>query len=184
MDDKRIVKMLWMRIEDALNLLALKYGKRLLLTAGNILHNPQDAEEAVSDTYLAVWNTVPPERPDPLCAYVLRIGKNAALKLLRSRSAQKRNSQYDLSLDELAECIPSDTLEQTLDAKLLGQTIDRFLGTLSADNRALFLRRYWFGDSVQDIARDLLLTPQTASVRLHRLRKQLKDYLYKEGIFL
>lgn len=184
MDDKRIVKMLWLRIEDALNLLAQKYGKRLLLTAGNILHNPQDAEEAVSDTYLAVWNTIPPERPDPLCAYVLRIGKNAALKLLRSRSAQKRNSQYDLSLDELAECIPSDTLEQALDAKLLGQTIDRFLGTLSADNRALFLRRYWFGDSVQDIAGDLLLTPQTASVRLHRLRKQLKDYLYKEGIFL
>ena len=184
MDDKRIVKMLWLRIEEALNLLAQKYGKRLLLTAGNILQNTQDAEEAVSDTYLAVWNTVPPEKPDPLCAYVFRIGRNAALKLLRSRSAQKRNSQYDLSLDELAECIPSDTLEQTLDAKLLGQTINRFLGTLSADNRALFLRRYWFGDAVQDIARDLLLTPQAASVRLHRLRRQLKDYLYKEGIFL
>ena len=95
-----------------------------------------------------------------------------------------RDSRYDLSLDELAECIPLDTLEERLDARLLGQAIDRFLSGLSADNRALFLRRYWFGDPVGEIARDLLLTPQAASVRLHRLRNQLKDFLYEEGIFL
>lgn len=184
MEDKQIVRMLWQRLESALEALAKKYGKRLLLTARNILGDDRDAEEAVNDTYLAVWNTVPPERPDPLCAYVLRIGRNAALKLLRSRTAQKRDSRFDLSLDELAECIFMDTLEEKLDAKLLGQTIDRFLSNLSPDNRALFLRRYWFGDAVQDIARDLLLTQQAASVRLHRLRNQLKDYLNKEGIFL
>lgn len=184
MDDKQIVRMLWQRLESALEALAKKYGKRLQLTARNILGDDRDAEEAVSDTYLAVWNTVPPERPDPLCAYVLRIGRNAALKLLRGRTARKRDSRYDLSLDELAECLALDTLEEALDARLLGQAIDRFISGLSPDNRALFVRRYWFGDAVQDIARDLLLSQQAASVRLHRLRGQLKDYLNKEGISL
>ena len=184
MDDRQIVRMLWQRLESALEALARKYGRRLLLTARNILGDDRDAEEAVSDTYLAVWNTVPPERPGPLCAYVLRIGRNTALKLLRSRTARKRDSRYDLSLDELGECIFTDTPEQLLDARLLGQAIDRFLARLSPDNRALFIRRYWFGDPVNEIARDLLLSQQAASVRLHRLRGQLKDYLIKEGFFL
>lgn len=184
MEDAKIVRMLWQRLESALEALAKKYGRRLQLTARNILGDDRDAEEAVSDTYLAVWNTVPPERPDPLCAYVLRIGRNAALKLLRSRAAQKRDSRYDISLDELSECIPSHILEETLDARALGKAINSFLDTLTPDNRALFLRRYWFGDAVKDIAPDLLLTQQAASVRLHRLRNQLKDYLYKEGFFL
>lgn len=184
MDDRKIVRMLWQRLESALEALAEKYGRRLRLTARNILGDDRDAEEAVSDTYLAIWNTIPPEEPDPLCAYVLRIGRNTALKLLRSRTAMKRDSRYDLSLDELAECVAPDSLEQTLDAKLLGQAIDRFLSGLSPDNRALFLRRYWFGDPVKEIARDLLLSQQAASVRLHRLRGQLKDYLNKEGISL
>lgn len=184
MEDSQIVLMLWGRLESAIEALAQKYGKRLHCTAMNILENHQDAEESVNDTYLALWNAIPPERPEPLCPYVLRVGRNTALNHLRRISAQKRNSRYDLSLDELSECIPENILEETLDARALGQAIDRFLDTVSKDNRTLFVRRYWFGDPVKDISADLGLTERAASVRLHRMRTQLKDYLYKEGIFL
>lgn len=184
MEDKKIIELLWARLESALSALAEKYGKRLLCTAQNILGNSQDAEEAVNDTYLALWNLIPPEHPDPLSAYVCRIGKNIALKQLRSATAQKRNSRYDLSLDELSDILPGDQPEDTLNARVLGQAIDRFLAGMPRESRILFIRRYWFGDAVKDIARDLNLSESAVSVRLHRLRARLKDYLYKEGIFL
>ena len=184
MDDKTILQMLWQRAEQALDTIARKYGKRLYATALNILGCSQDAEESVNDTYLAVWNAIPPQNPDPLSAYIYRIGRNISLKQLRSLTAQKRDSRYDLSLEELSQCIPQNVLEDALDARALGQAINRFLDTVSPENRALFLRRYWFGDSIREIARDLRLTEQTASVRLHRLRSRLKDYLYSEGFFL
>jgi len=183
-EDKKIIEQLWARLESALSALAEKYGKRLLCTAQNILGNIQDAEEAVNDTYLALWNAIPPEQPDPLGAYVCRIGKNIALKQLRGATAQKRDNRYDLSLDELSDILPGDQPEDTLNARVLGQAIDRFLAGLPRESRILFVRRYWFGDAVKDIARDLNLSESAASVRLHRLRARLKDYLYKEGIFL
>lgn len=184
MDDRLIIQQLWQRLEQALEALAQKYGSRLYHTAMNILDNPQDAEEAVNDTYLAMWNTIPPQKPDPLSAYICRTGRNIALKRLRHQTAQKRHSRYDLSLDELAQCIPEDALEKALDARALGQAIDRFLDTVSKENQILFLRRYWFGDALKEIAFDLRIPERNASVQLHRLRTQLKDYLYKEGFFL
>ncbi len=183
MEDKKILELLWNRISSAIDALAAKYGQRLYLTAMNILGNHHDAEETVNDTYLALWNAIPPQRPDPLAGYVHRTGRNIALKRLRSDSAQKRNSSYDLSLDELADVIPGDTLEDLLDARELGRAIDRFLDTLSQQNRVIFLRRYWFGDSVMDLANSQALTPNAMTVRLSRLRAQLKDYLIKEGFF-
>lgn len=181
MDDRQIIHMLWQRLEQAIEALAQKYGSRLQRTAVNILEDPQDAEEAVNDTYLALWNAIPPARPEPLAPYVFRVGRNTALKLLRSRSAQKRNSRYDLSLDELAQCIPDRLSEETLDARALGQTIDRFLETVPKEGRRLFIRRYWFGDSVRDLSEQLMLSESAVTLRLHRLRNQLKLYLIKEG---
>lgn len=183
MDDGRILQLLWNRSEQAVTALASRFGKRLYALAMNILCNPQDAEESVSDTYLALWNAIPPARPNPLEGYVYRTGRNTALNHLRHRTAQQRDSRYDLSLDELAQILPGDTLEETLDAKQLGQAIDRFLDSISKENRILFLRRYWFGDSVKALSRELGLSVNVLSVRLHRIRTQLKDYLYKEGFF-
>ena len=183
MDDVKIIKLLWARAEEGLTLLAKRFGRRLQQTARNILGNPQDAEEAVSDTYLAVWNTIPPERPNPLAAFVYKIGRNLALKKYRANTARKRDGTYDLSLEELAGCIPSPALEETVDARELGRAIDAFLDGLSPDNRNLFLRRYWFGDSVKDVAKAFDLTQNAASVRLSRIRNQLKDYLIKEGYY-
>lgn len=183
MDDLTIIKHLWDRAEQALDLLARRFGRRLMQTARNILGNHEDAEETVNDTYLAVWNTIPPQRPNPLAAFVYKIGRNLALKRYRSNTAARRDGTYDLSLDELAGCIPGQALEETVEARELGRAIDGFLDTLSADNRNLFLRRYWFGDSVKDAARAFDLSESAAAVRLSRIRNQLKDYLIKEGYY-
>lgn len=184
MEDKKIVQLLWDRVEQALEELARKFGRRLLYTAMNILGNPQDAEEAVNDTYMALWNTIPPERPDPLAGYVHRTGRNIALNKHRHLSAQKRNSRYDVSLEELAGILPAPSFEELLDARELGQAMDRFLDTISKENRVLFLRRYWFGDSVAELAQAFGMRENAVSVRLSRLRAQLKTYLIeKEGYF-
>lgn len=183
MEDTKIVQMLWDRLEQALDALAKKFGRRLLYTAMNILGNPQDAEEAVNDTYMALWSTIPPERPDPLAGYVHRTGRNVALKKYRYLTAAKRSTQYDISLEELSGILPGPSMEETLDALELGRAIDRFLDTISKENRILFLRRYWFGDSVKALAKVFSMSENTVSVRLSRLRGQLKDYLYKEGLF-
>ena len=184
MEDSKIIALLWDRAEGAIDALAAKFGRRLQITAMNILGDPRDAEEAVSDTYLALWNAIPPERPDPLSSYIYKVGRNIALKLLRSRNAEKRSSNYALSLEELAEALPGSTLEEHLDARELGRTIDSFLDTLPAEDRVLFVRRYWFGDSISQLAAQRGVTAGNTSVRLHRLRVKLKDYLNKEGFFL
>ncbi len=183
MEDKRIVDLLWERSREAIPALAQRFGGRLQRTAMNILGNPEDAEEAVNDTYLALWDAIPPQRPDPLEGYVYRTGRNVARKKLRFQSAQKRMGSYDLSLDELSDILPGESIEDILDARALGQAIDRFLATLSKSDRILFLRRYWFGDRVKDLARERFTTENALSVRLSRLRQKCKDHLIKEGFF-
>jgi len=184
MDDKQIIQLLFYRAERALDALAQKFGGRLYSIAMNILNDARDAEECVNDTYLALWNTIPPNEPNPLSAYTYRTGRNTALKRLRTDTALIRNSSYDLSLDELADCISCDSLEDTLDVRILGQAIDAFLNRRNKEDRVIFLRRYWFGDSVRSIAKDLGLREGTVSVRLSRTRNALRDYLKEEGYLL
>ena len=184
MDDKHIIQLLFDRSEAAISALATRFGGRLLAMAMNILSSYRDAEECISDTYLAIWNAIPPEQPSPLAPYVYRIGRNTALKRLRANTAQSRCSSYDLSLDELADCIPDDALTRNMDARELSRAINGFLYAQTKENRVIFLRRYWFGDSITDIARETGLRPGTVSTRLNRIRGALKEYLKMEGIFL
>ena len=181
MDDKTILQLLWQRVESALDALAKRFGRRLMMTAMNILNDREDAEETVSDTYLAVWNCVPPKEPVPLAPFVYRVGRNLALKRLRENSAQKRDSRLELSLAELENCIPAQSLEDEADARELGRAIERFLATLPKESRVIFLRRYWFGDSVKEIAAALGLRQNTVTVKLSRTREKLRTYLQKEG---
>ncbi len=175
MEDSLILELLWSRADNAIAALTRKFGPRLLRTARNML-GPEDAEECVNDTYLAVWNAIPPRRPEPLTPFVLRVGRNIALNRLRSLGAQKR-SGYALSLEELSGCIPAAPRSDPE----LGQVLQTYLAGLSRENRALFLRRYWFGDPVREIARDLALTENAASVRLSRMREGLRRHLTQEG---
>ena len=175
-----ILLLLLGRSESALEAMAERFGPRLLALCMNILGSREDAEETVSDTYLAVWNSVPPRKPDPLDPFVYRTGRNLALKRLRWNTAEKR-SAYEVPLAELEGCIGSDTLSELTEARELGRAIDRFLSTLSRENRVMFLRRYWYGDSVADIAAGLGLRKNTVTVRLGRIRERLRTYLQKEG---
>lgn len=179
MDDHDILSLLWQRSERAIPTLADHFGAHLYHTAMNLLGNPRDAEECVNDTYLAVWNSIPPKRPEPLRPYICRIGRNIALNRLRSSSVQKR-SGYEISLEELAGCISAPRME---DGQALGRAMDAWLDTLNKESRAIFLRRYWFGDSVKDIAAAFSMTENAVSVRLSRLRDSLKTYLIKEGYY-
>ena len=181
MEDKRIFQLLWQRAEHAIEAMTKHYGPRLYRTAMNILGRHEDAEESVNDTYLAVWNAIPPETPEPLAGYVYKTGRNLALKRLRHDTAQKRRRDYDLSLEELEGCLAGASLQDEIDARLLCRAIDRFLDTLPAQSRILFLRRYWFGDSVKDIAKDRGMSQNAVSVSLSRTREKLRSYLMKEG---
>lgn len=183
MEDKQIVAMLFARAEGAIEALGKRFGQQLLQIAKNILEDFHDAEECVSDTYLALWNAIPPAEPDPLAPYVYRTGRNIALNRLSRDTAQKRNSRYDLSLEELNACLPGENPEQTWDARALGREIDRFLSAQSEENQYIFLRRYWYGDSVAEIAKTLNSKENAVSVRLNRLRSKLKAHLVKEGYF-
>lgn len=184
MEDLQILEALFARSEKALAALAEKYGKGLLNLAMNILGSRADAEETVNDTYLALWNAIPPQRPEPLAPYVYRTGRNQALKRLRANTAQKRDSRYDLCLDELSDALPGGTAEEALDARLLGQAIERYLATLSRDQRVLFIKRYWFGKSVSDIAKEAGLSTGAVSTRLSRMRAALRAQLEKEDFYL
>ncbi len=183
MDDRKIISLLWNRMESGVQALAAKFGPRLRATALHILGDPRDAEESVSDTYLAVWNSIPPKQPDPLAGFVYKTGRNLALKRLRYLTADRRFGGYALSLDELAGSVPAAALEDAVDARELGRCIDRFLDTLSRENRCIFLRRYWFGDSVQEIAAAFGMRANTLTVRLSRIRGQLREYLIREGYY-
>ncbi len=184
MDDEKIIGLFFERSESAIDELDRKYGSLCRSVSKNVLGSEEDAAEAVNDTYLAVWNQVPPEKPENLLAYVLRIAKNQSLKILRYRSAQKRDSFYQVALDELEECLPGNSsVEAEIDFKELSEAVDSFLETLSQENRVIFLRRYWFSDSLRDIAKLTGLTEKTVSVRLVRLRKKLKDYLSERRFF-
>ena len=181
MEDKQILRLLLRRAERAITLMSKTYGPRLYRTAIHILGRHEDAEESVNDTYFAVWNAVPPKEPDPLSGFVYKTGRNIALNRSRYVHAQRRQSDYDLSLEELAGCICGAALEDEINAKLLGRAIDRFLDTIPQNSRIVFLRRYWFGDSVKDIAASRHMTANAVSVQLNRTREKLRLYLTEEG---
>ena len=182
MEDSKIIDLFFAREEQAIEELDRKHGSVVRKTAANILRDRQDVEECVNDTYLGVWNNIPPQRPNPLISFVCRIARNLAVSRLRRETAARRNSSFDLVLDELEDFIPSRmNVEMDYETKELIAAINRFLSELDYDDRFLFVRRYWFADSVKDIAAAMHSRENRISVRLFRLREKLKKSLKKEG---
>ena len=183
MEDGQIIALLDARAEQAIDALEAKYGPLARRVAMNILHNEADAEECVNVALLAAWDTIPPQRPESLGAYMCRLARNRAAARYRANTAQKRNSFYDAALDELAECIPGHEDPSSLaEARETAAAVNAFLDTLNYTDRFLFLRRYWYGDSLAETAAMARLSPHRASVRLSRVRTKLKQYLKKEGL--
>lgn len=177
MDDRQIIALFYERSEHAITELSKKYGDLCFKIAINILNDAQDAEECVNDAYLGAWNSIPPQNPDPLRAYLCRIVRNLALKKLRTNTALKRGGQLEVSLSELENCIPDNSFDERLSVKELTAQLNAFLSTLHRDDRVLFLKRYWFAEPLSEIAKAFGITEHNASVRLGRIRKKLQQYL-------
>ncbi len=183
MTDEEIIDLFFERSEQAISELAEKHGCAVKRVAFNILGDLEDAKECVNDTWLGTWNCIPPHRPAPLRTFVCKIARNLATKKYHANLAQKRNSQYDAALDELAECIPdSSTVEDRIDANELARTINGFLDTLPYEDKFLFMRRYWFADSLADAAKMAGMSYNSAAVRLYRVKEKLRKQLLKEGV--
>lgn len=183
MDDERIIDLFFARSDRAILELSDKYGKIAKKVSFNILRDASDVEECVNDAYLGVWNTVPPQRPNPLLTYLCRIVRNLSIKLYRKNTAKKRNSHYDLVFEELENCFSSSLkVEEEVEAKEVARLIEEFLNGLDKVNRVIFIKRYWFAESVKDIAKSTGMSAHTVTVRLSRLREKLKLYLLESGV--
>lgn len=186
MDDAIIVQLYWDRNEQAIPATAEKYGNYCTMIAKNILGNKEDAEECVNDTYLNAWNSMPPHRPSILSTFLGKITRNLSIKRYKHNTADKRGGgQATVVLDEIAEFVSdTDSVEQEIDRKELIRAIDTFLSTLPAEKRNIFLRRYWFFDSITDMASRFGMTENNVSVTLNRLRLKLHNYLLERGFEL
>lgn len=182
MDDSKIIELFFARNEDAIKHTDNTYGRRLFHLADNIVRNDQDAEESVSDTYMKAWDTIPPKKPVHLFAYLAKICRNFALKKLDWKAAAKRNTEVVSLTQEMETCIPDTSRDAEVEARELGRILDAFLRTLSDENQMVFLRRYWYVDTIAEIAARYGISESAVQMRLNRTRSKLAAYLAKEGI--
>lgn len=183
MEDAQIIDLYWLRNEQAIAETDRKYGGFCHNIAMNILRSFSDSEECVSDTYHRAWDTMPPQKPGSLRAYLGRIVRNLSISRYRQLHAQKRFSGAEILLSELEDCVPvPDSVQRTVEAEELSELISRWLETRTPRERALFLRRYWNGDAIQTLAQEAGERPNAVTKRLLRLREQLRRYLEQEGV--
>ena len=184
MEDSHIIQLFFDRAERAIEALSAKYGKLCYRIAYNILTDHADAEECENDTYLRVWNTVPPTRPDNLRAYVSRIVRNLALDRVRYQNRHKRSVTAESFLSELSECVPAAVSVEADADDTVVRAVTAYLNTLDELTRVLFVRRYFFMDSIEMLARQFGMNASSVSTKLTRTRARLKTYLEQEGIVL
>ena len=183
MEDSRIIELYFERDESAIAETARKYERYCHRVSLNILRDKEDAKECVNDTFLAAWNAIPPHSPEILSTFLAKITRRLSLKKLRERTAQKRGgSGIDVPLEELEDCIPSgSTVDGELEAKELTDIINSFLDTLPVTERRIFLRRYWYFDSVEDICRRFGFGKSKVKMTLKRTRDKLRAHLERES---
>ena len=183
MTDEGIVELYWQRSESAITETAAKYGKYCQAIAYNILHSLEDAEESVNDTYLDAWNNMPPHKPSVLSTFLGKITRRISIDKWRRNHAGKRGGgEMPLVLHELEDCISDPTdVEMVMEQEEMARLISEFLDKLSHIERRIFLRRYWYMDSIADIARDFAFSESKTASMLHRTRKKLRAKLESEG---
>lgn len=186
MDDNKIIQLFYSRSEDAIAQTAAKYGKYCHTIAYNILSSHEDSEECVNDTYLRVWNAIPPERPNKFAVYLGKITRNLSLDKFKHYNTEKRGAgQTLLALDEIGDCIPSSHhAERTVDDIVLVEILNDFLASLNATTRKVFMRRYWYFSSVKEIATECGISESKVKMMMLRARQELKAILEKEGILI
>ena len=186
MEDSKIIELFFERSESAISETESKYGRYLSKIAYNILFDTEDSEECVNDTYMKAWNAIPPQKPKVLSTFLGKITRRLAIDIFRKKHAEKRgNSEFSLSLSELDECIPDKfSAESEFEYSLLSKKINNFLSSLSKDNRDIFVCRYFYSDSIKEIASFFGTSESKIKSSLFRSRKSLKEQLEKEGFCL
>ena len=179
--DEEIVNLYFDRSEEAIAACQVKYGKSCHTVAYNILRSDEDAEECVNDTWLRAWNSIPPERPTRLGAWLSTVTRRLALTRYEKKIAAKRNGGMEASLEELSECVTAGSLT-IADEVALSEAINGFLASLPTRTRMIFMRKYWYMDSIADIAKALGMGESAVKVTLHRTREKFRKHLAKEGI--
>lgn len=185
MDDQTIIELYWARAEDAIQETSAKYGVLCRTIAGRILASPEDSEECVNDTWLGLWNAIPPHRPNRLAVFVGRVARNLALKKFDYLSAARRNPEAVCSLEELGDCVSGrETVETELENRRAERAISAFLRQQGEERRNVFLLRYWYFESINDICRRTGFSESKVKTMLSRTRRKLQEYLEQEGIEL
>jgi RNA polymerase sigma-70 factor (ECF subfamily) len=187
MDDREIIELFWARSESAIAAAGEKYSKYCRAIARNILGSAEDADEVVNDMYGRLWNAIPPGWPDSLRAYAGRITRNLSLDRLDREKAKKRGGgQFDTILSELEECTADskNTIDGLADSEAITAALNKFLSGQSAENRRVFVRRYWRAAAVSEIAADFGLSAGKVKTILFRMRNKLRKYLESEGIYI
>lgn len=186
MQDEQIVDLYWERNELAIHETERKYGRYLTKIAYNILADLEDSKESVNDTYLSAWNSMPPHKPGILSTYLAKITRRLSIDIYRKKNRKKRQaSEYALSLEELADCVSAgNTTEQAMNVQLLAEAINEYLYGISPEARNTFIGRYYFMDSLKEVARYCGMSEAKAKTLLYRTRCGLKLYLEKEGLDL
>jgi len=184
MNDAALIELYWSRDETAISETSLKYGKYCNTIALNILHNREDSEECVSDTYFKAWNCIPPEQPSVFKAFLGRITRNSAINKYKAYTAEKRGGgTVELLLSELEECIPSNRdVEAEYEAGVVAELISEFLSATETEQRMVFVRRYWYADKIAAISKRYGISENNVKSMLRRTRIKLKEHLEKEGI--
>ena len=183
MEDEKIVDLYWRRSESAIRETEIKYDRYLTKIAYNILADAEDSRESVNDTYLAAWNSMPPHRPGVLSTYLGKLTRRISIDCFRRRTRQKRGgSEYEVSLSELGDCVSGgNTTEEIINVKLLADAIGIFLRLQSEEARNAFIGRYYYLDSVKEVAAYCGMTESKCKTLLFRTRVALKEYLREEG---
>lgn len=184
MEDKQIIDLYWQRSEQAISETDRKYGHYCKTIAQRILMSIEDSEECVSDTWLRAWNAIPPERPSILKAFLGKITRNLSINRYEQMHAAKRGGgEYASALDEIAECVADPHVETwSADREVLVATLNSFLGSMKKENRIIFVKRYWYMQSVKEIAEELKIGESKVKMTLLRARNDLAERLLKEGI--
>lgn len=184
MEDKKITEMFFNKEENAIKELLEKYGRLFKKLSFNILGNEEDAEECVNDSCLEIWNAIPPAYPDSLLAFACKIVRRVSINRLKYNLSQKRNSDLTFAFDELSECLSlPDVTAEFVDSQHLRNAINDFLHSLDEESKSLFVKRYFFFESISALSDYFHISENKVSVKLHRIRKKLSVKLKEEGIY-
>lgn len=186
MNDAQIVELYWQRDESAVTVTQEKYNTYLLKIAYNILNNHEDSEESVNDTYLAAWNSIPPQKPAVLSTYLGKLTRRISISLFRRKNADKRQGgEFALSFSEMEDVMEGNMEpEKEIEAQILGELLNKFLRSLKSDERRTFIGRYYYMDPLKEVAAYCGMSEGKAKTMLFRTRMKLKEYLRKEGFMI